>query len=87
MGIVAGVLVDLILWLFASDKVFWFWWNATGAVTTASVAIIVSRLSGEVSRFRPPSLGEVQMQARSTLVLVGYFVAIVALSMSLAVLV
>ena len=87
VGIVAGVLVNLILWLLARDKVFWFWCNATGAATTTSVAIIVSRLSGEASRLHPPSLGKVQMQARSTLVLVGHFVAFVALSLSLVLLV
>jgi SSS family transporter len=43
IGVVAGVAVNLILWLFFKN-VFWFWWNAIGAVVTILVALILSSL-------------------------------------------
>jgi SSS family transporter len=42
IGVVVGVVVNLVLWLFFKN-VFWFWWNAIGAVVTLSVAFILGR--------------------------------------------
>ena len=42
-GIVAGVLVNVILWLFFADVVFWFWWNATGFAATVLVSMVWER--------------------------------------------
>jgi len=36
-----GVGVNLILWLFFPN-VFWFWWNAIGAVVTVSVGVMLA---------------------------------------------
>ncbi len=38
-GVVVGVLLNLILWIFFKN-IFWFWWNVIGAVTTFVVALI-----------------------------------------------
>ena len=43
IGILAGVLLNLYLWLYVPE-VFWFWWNVIGCVTTIVVAIIFSRI-------------------------------------------
>lgn len=40
-GLLAGVLVNVYLWLFC-PQVFWFWWNAIGAFVTLAVSILVS---------------------------------------------
>ncbi len=45
VGLLAGVGVNVYLWLFVPE-VFWFWWNAVGAVVTLAVGIAVSLLSG-----------------------------------------
>jgi len=40
-GLLAGVLVNVYLWLFC-PQVFWFWWNAIGAGVTLAVSVLVS---------------------------------------------
>ena len=40
-GLLAGVLMNVYLWLFC-PQVFWFWWNAIGAVVTLAVSYFVS---------------------------------------------
>jgi hypothetical protein len=42
IGVVAGVAANLVLWLFFKN-VFWFWWNAIGAVITLVVGLGLSR--------------------------------------------
>lgn len=41
IGITAGVLVNVYLWLFV-PSVFWFWWNAIGGVITLVVGYLAS---------------------------------------------
>ena len=43
VGVVSGVLVNLVLWLFFKN-VFWFWWNAIGCAVTLLVALSLSRM-------------------------------------------
>jgi len=43
IGLLLGVLVNVYLWLFV-PSVFWFWWNAVGAIVTLGTALIVSYL-------------------------------------------
>ncbi len=42
-GVVIGVGVNLLLWLFFPN-VFWFWWNAIGAAVTIGVGVILGLL-------------------------------------------
>lgn len=41
LAVIAGVLVNMVLWLYFKN-VFWFWWNAIGAVTTLSLGVLLS---------------------------------------------
>jgi SSS family transporter len=41
VGIVLGVALNFYLWLFVPE-VFWFWWNAIGAVVTIGVGLLLS---------------------------------------------
>lgn len=41
LGILAGVLINVYLWLWV-PSVFWFWWNAVGAVVTLLVGYLAS---------------------------------------------
>jgi Na+/proline symporter len=44
VGLLAGVVLNFGLWIFARDAVFWFWWNFTGAATTVVVGYGLSVL-------------------------------------------
>jgi SSS family transporter len=48
-----GVGVNLVLWLFFPN-VFWFWWNAIGAVVTVSVGVILGLLLSDPRQGRSP---------------------------------
>ncbi|MCA9668484.1 MAG: sodium:solute symporter [Myxococcales bacterium] len=41
-GIIAGVAVNVVLWIGAGDAVFWMWWNAAGCVVSLAVALLIS---------------------------------------------
>jgi SSS family transporter len=43
-GLLAGVLINVYLWLFC-PQIFWFWWNAIGAVVTLSVCVAMSYIT------------------------------------------
>ncbi len=43
-GLLAGVLVNVYLWLYCPE-VFWFWWNAIGAAITLVISVVVSLLT------------------------------------------
>jgi SSS family transporter len=49
-----GVGVNLVLWLFFPN-VFWFWWNAIGAVVTVSVGVLLGLLLSDSRQSRIPA--------------------------------
>ncbi len=80
IGILAGVLFNMYLWLYVPD-VFWFWWNAIGCLVTFSVAYLVSiiipmKTKEGIKMYLYPAWKEVA-------ILIGYFVIIVLVSMSM----
>ena len=80
-GIVAGVAVNVYLWLFV-PQLFWFWWNAIGALVTISVALGISVLiSKEKSKLI--AVDKLQWNAKETYILLAFFVLIVLFSVSL----
>lgn len=79
-GIIAGVGVNIFLWL-AVPQLFWFWWNATGLLVTLGVAFLLSFN-------QPPSTEKVTISLapdvrRNAVILLTFFVAIVAFSLLL----
>lgn len=86
IGIVAGVLFNFILWIFFEDVVFWFWWNATGFVVTTLIALMVSAIYGGQDKDSIVSPDQIEMRWKESSILSLYFVFIVGLSVSLAVL-
>lgn len=48
VGLLAGVLVNVYLWL-CVPEVFWFWWNAVGAIVTLTVGLAMSFIFTEVA--------------------------------------
>lgn len=78
IGIVAGVGVNVFLWLFVPE-IFWFWWNAVGAVVTLVVAYIGSLFWGEKSEGE--TLGfSWEVDWKDVAILLGFFVLIVVIS-------
>ncbi|MEM7571805.1 MAG: sodium:solute symporter [Bacteroidota bacterium] len=80
VGILAGVGVNVFLWQFVPE-VFWFWWNAIGALVTLSVGLLVSlatrqRAASQVATTQP----EVRSNRTYIIILLLFFVAIVLLS-------
>lgn len=79
IGILLGVAVNVYLWLFVPE-VFWFWWNAIGAITTLVVAYAISLFSsGKDSTHSRESLAW-DINRQSVAILLLMFVLIVAVS-------
>lgn len=84
VGIVSGVLLNLVLWIFFEDKVFWFWWNATGFAATTLTAMSVERLlSGSLPSVMYSGSESFKDQYRPILLLGIYFILIVIISLNL----
>ncbi|MDB4292903.1 sodium:solute symporter [Maribacter sp.] len=80
IGILAGVLFNIYLWLYV-PAIFWFWWNAIGCLITIMVAILVSNI---FKRKANVGLEVSYYSARNEVfILVGFFIVIVLLSIGL----
>ena len=81
IGIISGVAVNVYLWLFVPE-VFWFWWNAVGAVVTIIAGLIASALLGDSEKeVKITKMDFAEHWDRSkAAILVAFFVAIVIFS-------
>ena len=80
IGIVAGVLFNIYLWLYV-PQIFWFWWNALGCLVTILVALAVSYT---VKRQVNEGLEVVYYSGKKEVaMLIAYFIAMVMFSISL----
>ncbi|MEL6559914.1 MAG: sodium:solute symporter [Bacteroidota bacterium] len=87
IGLITGVLVNVYMWL-AVPSIFWFWWNAIGAVVTIIVALLASQLiKSDQQQEDIPSIDlKVDFSAlkgSSVYLLLGYFVLIILVSLSI----
>ncbi len=82
IGIVTGVLVNVVLWLFVPE-LFWFWWNVIGTIVTVVVAVSLSVLIRKDYHKELLHVDKFLWKTRENLILVIYFVAIVLFSVSL----
>lgn len=91
VGLLAGVGINLVLWLGFEPAVSWLWWNVTGCVVTIGAAYAVSVRDTPP---RPEQLKGLIMERQTIrqtfkegrtryLMLAGYFVAIVLVSYGL----
>lgn len=84
IGLVTGVLVNIYMWLWAKE-IFWFWWNAIGAMVTILVALLISLILGRAEgqdKIAPINL-QVDwsvLKSSKTLILLIYFVLILFVS-------
>ncbi len=84
-GLLAGVGVNLVLWLRFEAEVSWLWWNAIGCIVTLGVAVLQGR---RVSPAEEEPIGrelwrELRRNARTYGTLTAYFVLIVLISWAL----
>ncbi|MFT6133817.1 MAG: SSS family transporter [Cyclobacteriaceae bacterium] len=83
LGIIAGVGVNVYMWLVVGDHVFWFWWNLIGTVVTLVVAYTVSLLFPQEqakATVLPAEPGT--FFSRDSLILMLYFLLIICISLS-----
>lgn len=83
IGIAAGVLVNMVLWVGFQDQVFWFWWNVIGTIITGCLSYLISRLipydcKKPVIKFQ---FDWSMLANRETLILGIYFVLVIMLSL------
>lgn len=84
IGLISGVVFNFLLWIFAGDVIFWFWWNFTGAVVTISLAYIsTSMMKNKRALCEPAEREPVPFFSRETIILVVFFIFIVTLSYSI----
>lgn len=84
VGLLAGVAVNVYLWLFVPE-IFWFWWNAFGAIVTLAVGLIVSMLFSDSKSIKDIiRLERVwDFEWSKILILLLFFAAIVILSVKI----
>ena len=84
IGLLTGVGVNVILWLFVPD-VFWFWWNMIGAIVTYSVAYIASMLLPGKAKSAPIefSIDWKAFPRKESIILLSFFVGIILVSMAI----
>lgn len=82
-GLLSGVAVNIYLWLFVPE-IFWFWWNAVGAVVTIVVGLLVSSIFGKGESTKEQNTLEKtwDMDGTKAIILILFFIAIVLLSIN-----
>ncbi|HHB79779.1 MAG TPA: sodium transporter [Saprospiraceae bacterium] len=84
VGLLAGVLVNVYLWLFVPE-IFWFWWNAFGAVVTLAIGYLVSLVIPGESHGTTgikDLFSRIELDKPKVLILFAFFILIVLVSMS-----
>lgn len=79
VGLLAGVLVNVYLWLFQPD-VFWFWWNAIGAIVTLTVSVLVSSLIKKEQHMGQEMDSEITIDYPKAIILLVFAISIIVFS-------
>lgn len=80
IGLLVGVLFNLYLWLYC-PQIFWFWWNAIGAIVTILVGIVISyAVKVDQEQSTESLLGDIEFDIPKVITLSLFFAAIVGIS-------
>ncbi len=82
IGLVTGVVVNLIFWLFFKN-VFWFWWNAIGALVTIAIGTGLSLLLVEDKAKKNVDDVQPNFITNYTFILLVFFLCIITFSILL----
>ena len=82
IGLIAGVMVNLILWLFFKN-VFWFWWNAIGAIVTISIGVGLSMVMPSVNAVSLPVYTFGKLFTKENIILFVFLICILTFSLLL----
>ena len=80
VGLLTGVAVNVYLWLYCPE-VFWFWWNAIGAVVTLIVSVLVSLIIKTPVKELPDYNSGVFVDKSKAFILVLFTVIIIGFSL------
>ncbi|MHB1686195.1 MAG: sodium:solute symporter family protein [Ignavibacteriaceae bacterium] len=84
IGLISGIIFNFLLWIFAGNFIFWFWWNFTGAAVTISIAYISAGImKNKRALCEPAEREKVPLFSWETIILVGFFIFIVTFSYSI----
>lgn len=85
IGIIAGVALNVYLWLGVGDDLFWFWWNVTGFLATFGLGYLMSILIDRPAKAVPIdfSIDWSELKSKEAFILVIWFVLIVIVSVNL----
>lgn len=84
IGLLAGVLTNVFLWLVVGDQLFWFWWNFTGAFVTFTIALLMQHFVEPEKATESTEISEKYVfWTKTTIILLLQFIAIILISMSL----
>ncbi|MFT3825367.1 MAG: sodium/solute symporter [Chitinophagaceae bacterium] len=84
-GLITGVLVNLLLWIFFKN-VFWFWWNVIGCLTTLLVASTITLLAGTTNKqelSKESVTNRFQLVTPQTIILLIFFICMISFSILL----
>lgn len=86
IGLLAGLLVNLLLWKF-QPQIFWMWWNLIGLIVTCSLALGLSAVMGQRTVAEVPENDRTGDASRAetysaAVILVGAFTLMVAIGTS-----
>ena len=82
-GLLTGVGVNIFLWLVVGESLFWFWWNAIGAIVSLVVATGAQSLLPKVNDRKTEEEDQLDFASRDNLLLVVAFVLIIIVSLSI----
>ena len=83
-GLLAGVAVNIFMWLVVGEQVFWFWWNAIGFFVSLLVAWTVNLVTTSPGTGQSVEPGEPEpLWTRWNLFLLVYFAGMILVSIGL----
>ncbi len=81
VGLIAGVLINFVLWKFFPE-IFWFWWNAIGGIVTFTLNVVVSMFTSNQKENK--SFGFDKVSYSKAAILLLFFIIIVVVSMNMS---
>ncbi len=79
IALVSGILVNLILWLFFQN-IFWFWWNAIGALVTLFLGFLISFILPNENHNNFSKIRIEKLLVKENIILMLFFILILLFS-------